>query len=1434
MPQPAINHVNFKTRFVFVLLLLNALALSTFVHASKTLSPRFHFSTITIENGLLNNFVEDVFMDSQGFLWLSTSSGLSKYDGYEFLHFNKDTSPVRLKSNFVFKVCEDRFNRLWIASEVGIDVLDLTTMRLVDFSDSNPEYLKLANKGCSTVLKDSKGAIWISGDKSFACIDFKPDGTINELHTLSTNQAKNMPALTAIAEVNGAMWIGLKSQVLKIRKTGQKGLEMINVSDKLNLDARIFIKCFILKDNELWIGTDRGLFRYSLTDEKIRQYRHLSENPKSLSQSYISDLAKTKNNELIVGTLMGLNMYNPMTDDFSRIIKREEPNENSINCNFVNCLLSKDDIVYIGTEIGGLNIMTTQNLPIKTYVHVEDDPTSISKGPVNAIYEDHSGNLWIGTIEGGLNLKKSGTDQFIHYRHDPARLSSLGHNSVCSIVEDAKDHLLVGTWGGGLSVLNLKNLSSPQFKSYGIDDYPLLCSNFIITQCYDALNQGVWVGTPTGLNFYDSNKESILRIDFKNKQINGTAMMCTLIDRNSKLWIGLAQGFLIIDLPSFARDRTIIKYKYLRTKLQKSSSHSIEKVICMYETRDGTIWFGTHGNGLFKIKPGKNRYEFECFNKGNGLSSNTVMGILEDENSCLWLSTNNGLSCFNPKSKLFNNYFRSDGLISNQFYWNAFYRSKTEDLLYFGDLEGLISINTKKLTKKTSDYEVVFTKLNVLNKEIFPKKGGYLDQDISKAKTLHLHEKDKSFSIEFSALNFQNPEKAKYLYRLIGFDNMWVKVSSNRRVASYTNLKPGKYVLQVKYGIDENSWSNDITELEIIVSPFFYKTWWFLTLVFALFMVSGYQLYQWRVKTLQKQKELLKKKVEDRTHELEIQKTTLENQTLELSTQNILLVQQNEKITRQKLQLVKLSRKIQESTIDKLSFFTNITHEFRTPITLIIGPIERALKLSKDPLVSEQLHYVERNSKYLLSLINQLMDFRKVDSGTVEIVKIQDNFLHFLDTILLPFKTFAGERGIIIEKYYRLELAEFLFDEEFMRKVMINLLSNAIKFTPDYGIVRVFVTSVKDPVNQKEKLFICINDNGLGIPEEDLSKIFNRFYQSKHQVKYNVYAQSGTGIGLYLCKRIIQLHGGTIYAKNNATKGASFRVLMPLLRKETDDLPIQTESQVLLNSNSKIIKEGLISEKRKLTILVVEDNKDMCEYIQSILSEQYHVLKAENGKEGLIVLAQNHVDFIISDLMMPVMDGLEFSKKVKENITISHIPILILTALSSPEKKIQVFKIGIDEYLLKPFDEELLLTRIENILESRKPNQKQFIFNMNVDVLNIDEQSKDRKLLNKAMQIIKDNYENSYFEVSDFIEEMGISKTLLNKKLHELTGLPSGKLIQDYRLNIARELILKNKSTKDINISEIAYKVGFNDPKYFSRSFAKHFGMAPSALLDGD
>ena len=1395
--------MNMKKHLLLYLIIYSFFLRAESILAQEHFADRYNVTYITMNDGLPHNFIDDIYKDSRGFLWISTAGGgVSRYDGYEFVHYNANTPHCKLKSNFIRNVCEDDFQRLWLVSEGGTDLIDLQTLTPVIPHDPKGSLTRLLEQPATRIIKDSKGCIWLHCADALHRIAFNSEGEVEDLSTLTSVPLNGLRGI-ALADIDedGKIWLGANGEIRKVEPSAGR-LQTFPIADCLNFGASTYLSDFVAKENEVWIATDRGLFRYNRSGNRVKHYKHLSSDPHSLSQNYLTGLAVSHDKQLIITTLRGVNIYNPLTDRFERLMNNPSDSEpHLLNSNFLNCILADGEHIWLGTETGGINKLTPRRLSIRNYRHDREKHGSLSSNPVNAIYEDTYGNLWVGTVEGGLNRKESRSELFTHFTREH---NGLSHNSVSALTADNSEHLWVGTWGGGINLLDLKSPGKviQTLSSYTTGGFPI---DFIGVLTYDAVNEGIWIGANQGLYFYDLRTRQILS-PFANRTAE-TIHGCigSIIDHEGKLWIGCLEGVYIIDLHSRkpGSSEGEFQYRHLHYKLDAPHSRLVEKITCFYESRDGTLWLGSNGYGIYKrTLDAQGKEQFHSYTDAEGLPNNTIRGLIEDRNGNLWIATNNGLSCYHPEENRFVNYTVQDGLLDMQFYWNAYYRS-SNDLLYFGTVGGLIAIESNRPIIPPPPANVRFTRLRIGNEEIRPG-SKYLAEDIAVTRELRIHEKEKSFSLEFSALNFEPSHAAVYSYRLQGFDDKWVQVPGNRRFASYTNLLPGKYILQVKYTPDGAGEEENITELTVIVLPYFYKTIWFVLLVIALLSLAVWQFYQWRIRTLKRQKEHLHRTVEERTHALEDQKA----------------------------QLIRMSRKVQELTLDKISFLTNITHEFRTPITLIIGPIERALKLSSNPQVIEQLHFVERNSKYLLSLVNQLMDFRKVESGKLEIVKSQGNFLQFINSLITPFEVFACERNIVLRRYYRMESPHILYDEEAMRKVVTNLLSNAIKFTPNGGCVSLYVASLAAGEDKKEKLYVCIRDTGTGIPEEDINRIFHRFYQSRNQVKYPVYGQAGTGIGLYLCKRIVQMHDGEIKARNNRKAGCSIRILLPLQREEVQNDILNKENDSSLQLPA--IPETGAPRNITLTMLVVEDNADMRGYIRSILRERYNVLEAANGEEALHVLATKTVDFIISDLMMPVMDGIELSRRVKETFAISHIPFLMLTAKTSPEARLESYRMGVDEYLLKPFDETLLLTRIENILENRKRYQRKFTLDMDVEALRMEEESGDKKFLNQVMEVIKSNYKNSYFEVSDFCEAVGVSKSLLNKKLQNLIGQSAGQFIRNYRLNIARELILQNRETHSLSISEIAYEVGFNDPKYFTRCFTKQFNVTPSALLNNE
>ncbi len=1357
------------------------------------------FSYLTVDNGLPNNFVDAIYKDSHGFMWICTmGGGLVKHDGYNFVHFN-NRSDYQIKSNYVHSVCEDNFDRLWIATENGVNIMDLSTYGAAkSLMDSCINVNGINNTTIFKIVKDSRGSIWVTTRSSIIRFDFDSRGNVANINVLHPGTKLNS-AVTGMYELDGQMLAGINNRLMKLVADDKGNLVASPFSTRLHLDCN-FIKCIVAKENDLWIGTDDGLFRYNYIRENVKAYYHDDRNPHSISQNLISDLQLMNNGMLIVGTLKGLNFYDSLNDFFYVISQNdnEQPNNRALNSNFVNTIFCDDKIIWIGTESCGINKMTRPVISINAYQYVSNRAGSIASGPVNAIYEDEDGTVWTGCVEGGLSCKPADSDDFRHF----TVANGLSHNSVSCITYIGNNQLLLGTWGGGITIFDKRQGKVVKRINYENDSINI---SFIGTCTMDTINNGVWVGSNRGIYFYDINTGEIQRPLPDSVTANNYGSLGDVVLSDGTILIGTTAGIVSIDP----------KTKTARIdRMRDISTEFLRKVTCFMEGSDGTLYIGTNGFGV--VKRTANGYE-QLFTTDNGLSNDICTYIVEDNSRRIWMATAKGLSCYSPQSGRISCYYREDGLCDNNFFWNGGFKRPGSNIIYLGALHGLMALDTERSHVSLGKDRVYITSLSVNDRNVYAG-SGIINTEISRESDIYIHERDKSVTLEFSALDYNAPSSVIYQYRLHGFSDTWITVPHSRRMAVFSNLTQGNYTFQVRCALGSGEYA-DPTEINIHVKGYFYKQWWFMLILILIVIAISRHIVHRRMEALREQKQLLSEEVNRRT-------AALETKTEELSRQNELLYNQNEEISRQKMQLEQMTTKIQELTLDKLAFFTNITHEFRTPLTLIIGPIERALKLSTNPKVIEQLNFVDHNSKHLLSLVNQLMDFRKVETDNMPVNLAPGNFKTFMDDILLPFRSLTQDKGIALNLYFHISNPYIMFDREAMVKIITNLLGNAVKFTPNGGRIDVYAAAFHSP----DKLYIAVSDTGTGIVENDIDKIFNSFYQSNND---NTLAKgSGTGIGLYLCKKLANLLGGDITAGNTKRHGARFRLIVPLVPMvESAAAPVSNYISTADDADDDDDIQD--NAEHRMSVLVVEDNTEMRQYIRTVLSDQYTVYEAVDGNNALTVLRSNVIDLILSDLMMPGMDGVTLAQNVRQDSDISHIPIIILTAKTSRESLLDSFRKGVDDYITKPFDEAALKAKILSLIENRRKFSQKFRDNMDSESLNIPEDSYDKKFIDKVLKIIKDNYREPDFDVNELITQMGVSKTFMNKKMQALTQQSAGPFIRAYRLKVARDLIIKNRITHNMNISEIAYEVGFNDPKYFTRCFTKQFGVTPSGMLEG-
>ena len=1146
----------------------------------------------------------------------------------------------------------------------------------------------------------------------------------------------------------------------------------------------------------LWIGSNRGLFRYNHAERSLKRYRYSTHRPGMLSQAYITDIKQTERGHLIVSTLNGLNVYNKDTDTFSFIRQTSDRGGVTINCNAINCLFTDGETIWLGTETGGINLLSPKRLQTElwtcgTSVTETDTPT-----PVNAVGEDKDGNLWIGLVERGLMKWNQEEKTCAHHLFSPNDITSISNNTITGLLIDSDNRLWAYTWGVGINELNLNIPNNRTFKRYTRENIPELEGDFINSACEDVINHGIWFGSTRGVHFYDKRKDTFIRVLFDQSDNEFEAVHALLIDRNKRLWVGTTQGVFIVDLASFAKSNKRFDYKYLRYKLDNPQSTQLEKINSILEDKNGTIWLGGNGSGLYQLTSDKNNhFVFKNYTTRHGLPNNTIIGMAEDGKGNLWLTTNDGVSRLNIQSMTFSNYTQADGLPATQFYWNGIHYSSKHDFIYMATIDGLVIIYSDNETSLSADSHVKLSSLAIGGNIIYPSSGDYLQKDITLASGIFLHERENRFSVGFTTQNYGNSSRIRFAYRLEGYEEEWNETQPGDCMARYAAVPPGNYTLQVRATDELGRWSDEITDIEVGITPYFYKSIGFYLLLVVVICLAIYLFYKRKMRSYREQKARLEKEVELRTQELAVQNKQLET----------------------------MAQHVKEITEEKIAFFTNITHEFRTPVTLIHGPIEHALKETQDEAVKAQLQIAERNSRYLLSLVNELMDFRKLDIDKVVLDKHSSNFIEFLSELLIPFRVFAKERHIDICTYFRLENPFLMIDTGYMRKVLVNLVSNAIKFTPDSGRIDIFVASVKGK-NGEKLFYMNVCDTGHGLVAEDLEKIFDRFYQSKKSTKYPVYGQSGTGIGLFLCKRIVYLHGGEIFARNNHRQGASFRMLMPLIpgeRVETNGEWVQPDSVYLPDTLQPE------DTQKKETILIVEDNKDMRSYIRTLLVGDYRLFEAGDGQEALEIVQKHTVDLIVSDLMMPVMDGIKLCKNVKQNIRTCHIPVIILSAKSETKDQMEGLQMGADDYIPKPFSLAILTTKIQNMMRTRRRMLERYSKSLEVEPEKITFNAMDEALLKRAVAIVEKNMDNIEFSTDEFAREMNMSRSNLHLKLKAITGESTIDFIRKIRFNEAAKLLKDGRYT----IAEVSTMVGFNTPSYFATSFKKYFGCLPTEYI---
>ena len=821
------------TRYILSLIAALFITLSSFAQGS--LPSRFNVSYLNMAAGMPNNFADDIFQDSYGFVWISThGGGLVRYDGFNYMNFNLGSSGISLRSNSCRNVYEDHFKRLWIAFEEGPQVLDLKTMQPVIPPCENEKVEAQLNKAlknlCTRMYCDAKGNVWMVSFNLLTRISFNEKGEVNRV--LSISYPYKAPDLGLCDVYRNGTVVMCNNGVVSEFSVQNNRLVAKNISSMfLPLDYR-YAGAVISYHGKIWLGTNRGLYN------SAKQEFHASGTVHSLQHEVVTSLAITEDDKLLVGTLCGVDII----DDKTGTIEHWNCSSvNPLSSNFVNSLLAKDGQIWVGTETGGITKLAPRQLQLEFFKHDAANPASLSPNAVNAMYAAPDGTLWVGTVEGGLNALAPGSRNFTHYT---MANSGLPHNSVSTLAADNRGNLWIGTWGTGIAVMNLQQPGRIIPLVVDAKHQPFL--NFAGVLVYDPINDGMWLGTNDGLFFYDLKRQQLIE-PFKGC-LNVRGCIGSLITRDGKLLMGCVQGMVEINLKSRIPGKGDFAVKYHQYKLDDPKSGVIDKILSFCLAKDGKIWLGSNGYGLYCYNYNKEGKTYvKSFTTNNGLANNTVKGIVEDNQGMLWIATDNGLSIFNPKTETFSNYSRKDGLLSSQFYFNGAIRD-TKGKIYLGTDEGLMAVTGVNHAVHNAA-RLRFTELLVDNQPVFAG-SDYLDDDISIAKRLCIHESDKSFTIFFSALNYGNDSQGVYLYRMKGYENDWVQLQPGQHSVRYSTLPAGSYQFEVKYIPSFDSDKEQVISVDIKVTPYFWKSWWFVSLMVIAFIAFLLYIYTSRLEKM--------------------------------------------------------------------------------------------------------------------------------------------------------------------------------------------------------------------------------------------------------------------------------------------------------------------------------------------------------------------------------------------------------------------------------------------------------------------------------------------------------------------------------------------------------------------------------------------------------
>ncbi|MBB6112912.1 Signal transduction histidine kinase [Mucilaginibacter lappiensis] len=1342
---------------------------------------QYQFLNIDIDKGLSNNQVNCIYKDKRGFMWFGTMSGLDKYNGYTFKVFKRDTrNPHSLNDDCIVNICEGPEAKLWIETRNGFNIYDPLTEQFEHDLIPEEQSLHLPNYGLSSIKKDNKGNYWfLYANDGVYKYDPLRHKTWHFSHTFNKSLYSDI-VMGIDEDKQGNMWFIYHDGVLeKFNTFQQKVTFRSDLLSKANVAANYNYSLTVDRDNDLWLySRNSSLGVYYFSPDK-HTFMHLDKTTSGarLNTNIINNITQDDKGIIWVATDHGgINLIDKK--DFSvRYLLNREDDSKSIAQN--SGVVYKDDmgIMWFGTYKRGISYYHKNIIKFPVYRHFASDVNSLSFEDVNKFVEDDLGNLWIGTNGGGLTYFNRKTGRYTQYKHETGNTNSLSNDVIISLCIDHQKKLWIGTYFGGLDCFDGRTFTHYRHNDR---DSTTISDDRVWSILEDSGNR-LWIGTFTGgLNMLDRSKNIFKHYKpFQPNSVHSAFISSIFEDRDRNIWFGSYYGVDVL----LKKNNRFIHYIH---EDKNPNSLNMDNVTSINQDSRGLMWISTL-EGLNIFDPARNK--FSVLSKENGLPDNMVLNTLEDNNHTIWLSTPKGLcnitlTPFNGSYRYqFKSFDETDGLQGREFNVNAALKTKRGEMI-FGGAKGFNMFLPENIGYVESAPMPALADFQMFNKTLNPGEAvnGHvvLSKSITETSDLALRYNENSFSIGFADLNFFNSGKVKLEYKLDGFDKAWIKNDDKTRKATYTNIDPGNYVFKVRAVSNNGSLTSLPLTLPIRIQPPFWKTRFAYLLYLLTCLTSLWYIRQRGIKKIEAKFELEREREE--------------------------------------------ARRMHELDLMKIEFFTNVSHEFRTPISLILAPVECMLKEADDKSNHRKLQMIYQNSKRLLNMINQLLDFSKLSLQKFKIdLKEADIIKNIRDTCDL-FSTLADKKQIRFGFECETDSCMAFFDEDKIERILFNLVSNALKFTHESGCVNVTVKLLESNMADMTLLEIHVKDTGIGIPAEKHDKIFERFFQNIMPASM---INQGSGIGLAITKEFVNLMGGVISVESEPGKGSSFIVRLPLkLSKELN----RNEANIPSMSFQLIKTEPVVYEKKdkRITILIVEDNPEFRTYLKEDLNRSYNVVEAANGRDGWQKALSLHPNLILSDINMPEINGIDFCKKIRSDKRTEHIPFILLTAFTAGEQELIGLETGANDYMIKPFNFEVLHFKIKNLLKYQQSTKETYQKQIEVEPSAVVIEGPDMKFMKKALAVIEANISNADFSVEMLSREVNMSRVALYRKVFNLLGKAPLEFIKSIRLKRAMQLLEMNEFT----IAEVAYQVGYNNPKYFAKAFKSEFSILPSDYLN--